>query len=240
MRVYRCFVEGELPTGAKVPLDPEESHHLIGVRRARAGDTVVVLNGCGVEASGILALEGKRAVVEIQNVLRADTIRPIVTVACALTKCGSFEDIFQRAVELGMTRFVPLKTERGVVDFDDKRAEKKQEKWRRCGMESLKQCERLWLPEVEAAIGLADFLATAGAMIPWFLQERGTDLRTLGDIAAESSGSDVAIIVGPEGGWSEAEKALAIRAGAHPVSLGTQAVLRTETAWLAALAVLGR
>lgn len=242
MRVYRSFVDSPLTAGSEVSLDADEAHHLVQVRRARSGDAVILTNGRGTLAEGILRVEGKRAAVQIERILRNESSQPPATiVACALTKSGAFEDILQRAVELGMTHFVPLITERTVVEFDDRRAEKKQEKWARHAIEALKQCERIWLPTIAPPTDFGDFLREqSGTSDLLFLEERTADIALLSDLAPRLRPRPVALILGPEGGWSDDEKRAAREAGATPASLGTSAILRTETAWLAALAVLGR
>lgn len=239
MRIYRCYADCDLNPGEVAPLDPEEAHHLAQVRRARAGDAVILTNGRGVAARGVLELEGKKGRVAIEEVVRRDPPPAEVLVACALTKSGAFEDILQRAVELGMTRFVPLVTERCVVEFDDRRAEKKVEKWERHAIEALKQCERTWLPVMESPVALREFVARPFAGRRFLLEERTESIERLDEVARGLTGP-AALLIGPEGGWSEAEKHAMREAGIEPVSLGAQAVLRTETAWLAALALLGR
>jgi 16S rRNA (uracil1498-N3)-methyltransferase len=203
---------------------------------------VTVVNGCGVEADGVIRVEGKRATVAIESITRLEGPPAPLEVACALTKSAAFEETVQRAVELGMTHLRPLFTERSVVEFDDKRADRKMERWRRHAIEALKQCERLWLPAFSHPVGLAELLQTLEheSLHVFFLEERAPGIPHLSRLLAALSDTGCCLLIGPEGGWSEGEKAYARENGAQPASLGTRSVLRTETAWLAALALASR
>ncbi|CAN5229122.1 16S rRNA (uracil(1498)-N(3))-methyltransferase [soil metagenome] len=242
MRVFRSFVESDPKAGDAITLNEEESHHLATVRRAQRGDDVVLVNGRGLEAVGSLESAGKRVLVLVKEVLRAEAAPPApLEAACAVTKSGNFEDLLQRAVELGMTAFRPIVTKRGTVEFDDQRAEKKVAKWRANGIEALKQCERLWLPEFDAPRSFGDVLDAVQetgkrAVI---LQERALNIPTLTELLNRDLPRGVVLFVGPEGGWAPEELELADQEGAAFATLGGDAVLRTETALLAALALAG-
>lgn len=241
MRRFRCFADAPLPApGGTVLLPEEEAHHLAAVLRAGVGTAVHVVDGRGRLAAGRVAAVAKRSVtVEVVELLREEATPPRRRIlAAALTKCPHFEDILQRAVELGMTDFLPLEGEFSVVELDARRAEKRLERWTRIGREALKQCERLWLPSFQAPMPVARALewARGEGVRCVALRERSPGAQTLPAVLAGAGASaEVCFLVGPEGGWSAAEAAL-LDAGAEAATLSS-AVLRAETAALAALAV---
>ncbi len=239
MREYRCFLPDVRSPGEVLPLPLEEARHLVQVLRAGPGREVLVLDGAGREWRAEVAEAGRRtASVRILEISRTAPPPAPRWLACALTKSARFDDMLQQAVEVGMTAFFPLLTDRTEVHPDARRAEKRIERWRRLAAEALKQCERLWLPEFHAPAGLGDHLAMAGehGVRRIALMERiPPDGPGLPDLPA---GEGVCLYIGPEGGWSEGERELLGRGGVERVSLGTEAVLRTETAALAGLAQL--
>lgn len=239
MRVYRTYHHDAESPGQTVPLDEDEAHHLASVRRASVGDEVLVLNGRGHEFRAVIREAAKRrAIIELTALAREAPAPPPLVLALALTKSPALEDILQRAVELGMTRLIPLVTERTVVDFDIRRAEKKIERWTRHGIEALKQCERLWLPRYDLPVSLGDFLNAAPADAPpVVLAERSPAAPTLATISQQFS-TGISLLIGPEGGWSPAELETMRTHGIPAASLGTDTILRTETAALAALAII--
>lgn len=240
MRSFRSFFSGNIEAGAVVELDEGESRHLVQVRRCRVGDEVLVLDGAGAEWRGrVAALEKRSARLEIAALLRRVERPSPRELHLALVKSSTFDDTIQRGVELGMTAFQPLAAERSVVELDEKRLAKRSERWRKLAVEGLKQCERLWLPEVRPPLGLRAALedcARRGAAA-LFLAERSEKARPLPEVVARLDGGAAAFFVGPEGGWSPAEWKAAEEAEAVLASLGEGAILRAETAALAALGV---
>lgn len=238
MRWYRCFHDGALEPGQQIALSREEASHLTKVRRVRPGGDVLVLNGRGRECRAKLTGGG---LLEVHSLERDEPAPPrAVELAPGLTRTNAFEETFSRAIELGMTGFRPVEPSRGVVKLDDRKRAARLERWRRLAIERLKQCERLWLPEIHEPAPLGDVLdALANSGVTALaLRERGEqDLPSWGSAMAALAGADVCLLVGPEGGWDTGEEAMLERPGVRGVSLG-RAVLRAETAALAAMAGL--
>ncbi|MCC6393301.1 MAG: 16S rRNA (uracil(1498)-N(3))-methyltransferase, partial [Bryobacterales bacterium] len=153
----------------------------------------------------------------------------------SLIKFDHFEWMIEKATELGVERVVPVITERSEKGLD-RAAGKRLERWRRIARESSQQSRRWRTPEVDAAIGFHAALSTPG--VRYRLEESGAARPILqvqpGDRRAEDT---VSVLVGPEGGWAEGERQAAEASGWVAVSLGP-AVLRAETAAIAALAIL--
>lgn len=194
-------------------LDDADRHHLHKALRLRAGDPLVVADGAGswrpvrfgdeLEPQGDVAVEPRPA--------------PPLTVGLTPTKGDRPEWAVQKLTELSIDRIVILRTERSVIRWDGEREAHHLERLRRIAREAAMQSRRVWLPTVEGVHTLAEHpgaaLADPGGRPP--------------------SGSDGIVLCGPEGGWSDAERA----EGADRIGLGP-AVLRSETAAVTAGALL--
>jgi 16S rRNA (uracil1498-N3)-methyltransferase len=199
-------------------LASDDRHHLERVLRVRVGDAVVVSDGAGRWREGTLGGAGAvDPVAEVQEVARPT---PAITVAFAITKGERPELAVQKLTELGADRIVPFMAARSVVRWDERRAAGNVERFRRVAREASMQCRRAWLPTVDE---VTDF-ATATALPAAALADA--------DGAAPSLAHPT-VLVGPEGGWSEEERACGLPA----VALGAH-VLRAETAAMAATALL--
>ena len=149
------------------------------------------------------------------------------------------ELIIQKAVELGAYQIIPVATRRSVVKLDAKKEEAKIKRWNAIAESAAKQSGRMLIPQVAKVMSLKEAYAFAGQLdynvIPYELAE-GMD-RTREIIEQIQPGQDIAVFIGPEGGFDPSEIALAKEEGMHLVSLGKR-ILRTETAGLATLSIL--
>lgn len=198
-------------------LDPEAAHHLARVLRLRVGDPLTVGDGAGRWRP---ARFGPDAAVEVMGSLeQAARPEPALTVAFALVKGDKPELVVQKLTELGIDRIVPFRADRSVVRWDPARATKAIARLRAVAASAAMQCHRPHLPLVEDVVDLGQLVA-AGAVLA---DRDGTP----------PSLDRPMVAVGPEGGWSDAERAL----DAPRVALGGH-VLRAETAAITAGAVL--
>ncbi|MDX2175167.1 MAG: RsmE family RNA methyltransferase [Candidatus Sumerlaeia bacterium] len=234
MRRLRAFASVLPGEGMRFELDAEESKHLAQVLRVAPGQALDVVDGEGSIAECVVEESWKRGVaLRVERLRRPGAPPPPLVLGVGLTKSDAFEDLIQRAVELGATAFVPLACDHSVVRLDAKREASRLERWRRIALAGLKQCERLWGMEVAEPESLEQFAGRGeGALLA--LVERADGTPDAGRTIAAAAPGPLRFCVGPEGGWSASERAL-LAARAQPVSLGA-AVLRTETAALAALA----
>ncbi|ACX51758.1 protein of unknown function DUF558 [Ammonifex degensii KC4] len=235
----RVFVLPEELGETKVILPPEESHYLLSVLRLRAGDRVAVHDGEGRARAGIILRESRgRVEVELGEYLSLPPEPPVfVTLFQGIPKGEKMDLVVQKATELGVSRIVPLLTERVVVQWDGERARKRRERWQRLAREAVRQCGRSTVPRIKEVTSLPQALEelepeTVGIM-PWE-GERNLSLRSC---LHSRHPRRVALFIGPEGGFSEREVALARERGVFTVTLGPR-ILRTETAGLAALALI--
>lgn len=219
---------GSAVVGQRAILNETEAHHL-RVRRAREHDGVEVLDGAGLTGTGRLVRSGAEWQVEIESAER----RPAqsgLTLAVGAGDRERFTWMAEKAVELGVTRIVPLETARttGVTT----RLKKAQvEKLGRVVLEATKQCGAAWAPEVELPVPLASFIAGPMLGTGWLADSSG-ELP-----AATLDQTPLTVLIGPEGGFTPEERAAILAAGYRAVVLGTQHTLRFETAALAAAAV---
>ncbi|HCF60840.1 MAG TPA: 16S rRNA (uracil(1498)-N(3))-methyltransferase [Myxococcales bacterium] len=217
----------------RVELTRSERHYLLDVLRLREGDELEVFDGAGGRHRAWL--EGDSSLRLGPRSADAPSHAPIA-LAQALAKGEKMELVIEKATELGVAEILPFASERSVVRLEGRRAEERVERWRRIAASAARQCGRADLPAVQPVGTLESVLASAahrGAR-RLFLWEKEHERR----LSSALAGFDgpVVLIVGPEGGFSDAEAELARARGAETVSLGAR-VLRTETVALAALAV---
>ena len=200
-------VDVEAPT-----LDDDDRHHLEGVLRVRPGDPLTVGDGAGKWRECRFGAEPD-PVGRVRVVARPERT---IGVGFALIKAGRPELVIQKLTELGVDRIVPFTAERSVVRWDTDREARASERFQRVAREAVMQCRRAFLPEVAE---LATFFEVAAEPAAAMADVGGSPLT-----AATSL-----VLVGPEGGWSEAERAV----GLELVGLAGP-VLRAETAVIAA------
>jgi len=228
-------------------LPPDEAKHCSQVLRLVAGDEVILFNGEGVEQRATISSIGRRDV-ELQAgaVTESRPLKCKIGLGQALPKGKNMELIIQKGTELGVAEIRPVVTKNTIVRVDEKDGEKKREKWQRVAIEACKQCGQNFLPKVHAPAPLSEVLASVTGsydlLVIASLQPGAMTLKSLlGDYSAKRDGAlpaSVFILIGPEGDFTESEVAEALSAGAQPMTLG-QIILRTETAAIYCLSVLG-
>jgi 16S rRNA (uracil1498-N3)-methyltransferase len=216
---------GSLVAGATVTLEAEEEHHL-AVRRAAPDAPVRLLDGAGAEASGRLALEGRRVTVRVEAVAREPAPVPTILAVGAGDR-DRFGWLVEQAAQLGATGVVPLETAR-TASVATRLRPAHLERVRRRARDAIKQCGSAWAPVVADPVPLPQFLASPPEGARWLAEEEGKQFPGLGQTDA------VTIAVGPEGGFTAEERSALKAAGFAPVRLGPNR-LRFETAALAAL-----
>ena len=237
MRLTRVYVEAPLETGTRLRLEGSAAGHVTRVLRLRVGAALTLFNGAGGEyEASIDKAHGEALTVAVgtHHALERESPLP-VTLVQGVSRGERMDLVVQKATELGVARLVPVITERGVVKLDAHQADRKLLHWRAIVVAACEQCGRNRLPEVLAPVGLREFLRAApeGGTRLMLSPHAARGLSELGRAAA------VTVLIGPEGGLSEAEQQAAAQAGFEAVRLGPR-VLRTETAALTALALLQR
>jgi 16S rRNA (uracil1498-N3)-methyltransferase len=241
---FRAFCTPATTEPAEITLTPEESHHLVAVNRARAGDTVVAFDGRGTEWICELAADRKNAaVLKVRFRQKAKPLSYQITLGQALPKGPSMDAIVRKATEIGAARIVPLESERTQVHLDGDRSDRKIDKWQTAALEAAKQCGNPFLPEILPVQKAAAFMESARDYDLKLIASLQPGARSLKAVLAAFQVAQgrpprrVLWLVGPEGDFTPAEMSLSRSAGFEPITLGPL-VLRCETAATYALSVL--
>jgi 16S rRNA (uracil1498-N3)-methyltransferase len=235
MRLNRVHVE--VPVGGRVHLDLDgtAANHVARVLRLRAGDELILFDNAGGEyAATVVSLARHTVRVAVGEYLPTNRESPLhVTLAQGISRGERMDVVVQKATELGVWRIVPLLTEHAVVRLNEAQAANRLRHWRAIAIAACEQCGRNHVPEVTAPMTLQKFLVSD---LPDGLRlllnpEGGLRARDLPPSNAAT------LLIGPEGGLSDAERTAARAAQFQRLSLGPR-ILRTETAALAALAII--
>ncbi|NVM76417.1 16S rRNA (uracil1498-N3)-methyltransferase [Duganella sp. SG902] len=232
----RFFCPQPLAIGAIVALPDAVAHH-VQVLRLAPGELITLFNGEGGEYTASLSEIGRRSA---SAEVKAHTPREVelpfaVTLAQALPEGTKMDWIIEKAIELGVSGFQPLATQRCVVKLSAERAEKKLEHWRGIIVSASEQSGRNRLAQLAPPQDYKNWITQQDLHRRVILTPRAG--QSLAEWARHQPPQAVTLVVGPEGGLSDQEEELAIRHGALPLAMGPR-ILRTETAALAAVAML--
>jgi 16S rRNA (uracil1498-N3)-methyltransferase len=243
----RIFVPAEPVPGEALRIGGEDGHHFTRVLRARIGEVLAVTGGGRAYLARILDIDkaAGELVVIPESPLPSHESRYPVYLVQGLAKGDKIETIVQKATEIGVAGFLLMQTARSVVRFDRGRKAAKQDRWQRVAKEAAAQAQRDVVPVVEVALTeteVAAWLRANGISRLFLLDEAEERLGLKQALRQVTAGLDgggaIAIAVGPEGGWDDAERILwRAEFGAVPVTLGPR-ILRTETAGIAAAAAI--
>lgn len=217
-------------------------NHIRNVLRMRPGEEIAVSNGidgreyrCGIER-----FTEDEVICTLRFVKEDGVELPSrIFLFQGLPKADKMELIVQKAVELGAYEVIPVAARRCVVRLDAKKAAAKIGRWQGIAQAAAKQSKRGVIPNVHSVMNMREAVAYAGTMairvIPYELAEDMGHTRDV--IGAVEPGKDIAVFIGPEGGFEECEVQMAMEAGIEPITLGKR-ILRTETAGLTVLSWL--
>jgi 16S rRNA (uracil1498-N3)-methyltransferase len=236
----RFFVDPPLLHGDSAVIGGQLCRHIATVLRLKSGDRIRLADGAGHEALATITLvtaEGIHVELEPLVMTPGSTPRPLVTLYQGLPKGEKLDLILQKCTELGVARIVPFMATRSVTRLEGEKREKRLARWEKIALEAARQSGRETVPQIAFGADLKEALARDDSDLRLLLweDEREQGLRQLLDGAPLPE--SIGIIIGPEGGLTAAEAALAREAGYQPVTLGRR-ILRTETAGLAVVAIL--
>jgi 16S rRNA (uracil1498-N3)-methyltransferase len=253
-RTPRFFISPDQVIGATITVSGEDVRHIATVLRMKPGELLTLCDGQGTEYTVKITQVGRSELkTELMNTSQREIHYPRVTLGQGLPKSDKMDFIVQKATELGVSSIVPLITERTIVKIKDE--EKRIVRWQKIAREAAMQSERPDIPSVEGIRTFIDFLRGLSnppspplekgdkggfspsdtlLLLPW---EEGTQsIKTV--LRKHPVIKKIIVLIGPEGGFSSAEASLAKDKGFHNVSLGPN-ILRTETAAIAALSMIG-
>lgn len=241
--MYHFFVDSSAIGEEKVRITGADLNHMKNVLRMKPGEAVLISDGTGkdyncqvetyTEGEGILGILSENE--------DSRELPSRIWLFQGLPKSDKMEVIIQKAVELGAAGVIPVATRNAVVKLDAKKAESKVRRWQAIAESAAKQSKRSYIPQVGAVMSLKEAFSYIEeqkfdlCMIPYEL-EKGMD-GTKQVLSRLASGQQIAVFIGPEGGFDEEEIRLALEKNVIPVSLGKR-ILRTETAGPAILALL--
>lgn len=236
--MHRFFVDPEILQGSRVILPAAQAHQIRNVLRLRAGSAILVLDNSGAEYEVVLRQVDKQQVVGEAVAKRPSPNEPTVhlTLYQALMKRDKFEWVLQKGTEIGVSCFVPLVTQRSLVQDIDIKANK-QARWHKIITEAAEQSRRGCLPELRPPQTLAQALAAhppQPGLIAWEEEDALTLRKAL---AGGERPSHISLFIGPEGGFAAEEVATAQTVGIQSITLGKR-ILRAETAALVASALV--
>ena len=225
MAIKSVFIPHPEPDGSRLRITGNEHHHLT-VARAQEGETVELLDGRGgVWMTEVVSVGRKETIVRIVEMRQVESSGPEVILALSLIKPSAFELALEKAVEVGVTRIIPLIAARSNV------APGRSDRWKRVVIEAAKQAKRYHLPVVDEPSKFAHLLEFNAASKIVFAERGG------GPLESALAGSPALCLIGPEGGWTDAELEAARVKKFHFVSLGA-GILRSETAAIVGAALL--
>ena len=240
--MYQFFVDtSQININDKaVTIYGSDVNHIKNVLRMKAGEEIAVSNGQdGREyRCGIASMEDDRIVCELLFIKEDGVELPSrVHLYQGLPKADKMEMIIQKTVELGVTEIIPVAMKRCVVKLDEKKGRQKTARWQAIAEAAAKQSKRSLIPVVREPVSFTDAVKEAGGMavklIPYELAEGMAATKQI--LEALPKNADIAVFIGPEGGFSKEEIEEAKAAGILPVTLGKR-ILRTETAGLTVMA----
>ncbi|MCB1678559.1 MAG: 16S rRNA (uracil(1498)-N(3))-methyltransferase [Halioglobus sp.] len=234
MRIPRIYSEQSLQPHTRLVLPADAGQHLARVLRKREGDALLLFDGRGGEfPAQITAVQRQTVTVAVgeHRPLERESALAI-HLGIALSRGERMDWVVQKATELGATELTPLYTGRTEVKLDGARSDRKVRHWQQVAISACEQCGRNRLPAVHTPQRLGDWLTATRAERRLVLHHRAAPSAAAGERPAS-----VALLIGPEGGLDDGEILAAERAGFQPLQLGPR-VLRTETAPLAAIAIL--
>ena len=234
MRIPRIYTDTPLQAGAEAQLDDKAAHHIGRVLRMQPGQVLSLFNGDGQDYPALIASASKKNVtvqVEQPTANSSESALEIV-LGQTLSKGDRMDYAVQKATEMGVTRIVPLSTERCDVRLKGDREDKRLSHWRSVAISAAEQCGRARVPDILPVMNITEWLEYSRRCEVRLVLHHRTE-QSLDSLAKPNS---VALMIGPEGGLSADEIAQAEKSGFLPVALGPR-VLRTETAPVAAIAL---
>jgi len=231
----RFFVDPQQLQGEQLELPTEVAHH-VKVLRLGVGDDILLLDGLGNCCHcQLLSLDRREAWAKVLSRWQETETAFPVQILQGLPKGDKIDLVLQKGTELGVGRFTPVLSGRSVPHGKEERVDKRLERWQRIVQEAARQCRRPCLPLLDPPLPLTEALQHCSASLRLMLWEKGAI--PLAARLPVDRPTSAAVLVGPEGGFSNSEADLALAEGFLPVSLGPR-ILRTETAGIAVASVL--
>lgn len=234
---HRFFVSPQSIKENTFTVGDHEYHHIVDVLRYKESDQIILFDGQGNEYSCVIVSidKDKKVVMGEIKESKSDISSevPFILVQ-ALVKSSKMDFIIQKATELGVTHIYPIETEYSIVHLDEERRISKTKKWNTIIVEASKQCGRTTLPVISSIKSISEVIKD----LEWVDKKYICHPDKNEEIKKDKNLSSVAIMIGPEGGFSDKEYTESVKAGWKQLGLGKN-ILRAETAAIASLSVIG-
>lgn len=227
--------------GTQVTFTGDEHHHITRVMRYEEGDQVIACDGQGrvvlVELFSFSKDEVVGTIIEELQEVRELPVK--ITLAQGLAKGEKMDLIVQKATELGVSKIIPFTSSRTIVKLNDKKESNRLSRWYKIAKEAAEQSHRSFIPQIADVHSYAQLLNIGQEYDFAFIAYEQEGDQTLHHyLQSVQVGSNILVVIGPEGGFAKEEVASAVQKGFHSISLGRR-ILRTETAGIVALANIG-
>jgi len=226
----RFFIDLPLAAQTVIDLPKDARQYMERVLRLKPGHSIVAFNGAGGQFNAVFQAHGQVQLLDFDPVERESSLS--IRLIQGISKGERMDVTLQKATELGASHISPVTCERSVVRLDEERAERRHERWSNILHSACEQCGRNRIPQLDELQKLEHVLRETQLSDTTRIVLAPTGTSTLGEIAPSTQ---LSVLIGPEGGLSDAEIELAVACGFTPIKLGTR-ILRTETAGLAILA----
>lgn len=231
MRLSRLFVDQALAVHDTIQLNNDSAHYLRSVLRTKKGHSVILFNGEGGEYQGEVSEISRKQVLITLSKFNDRSVESNlnITLGLGISRGERMDFSIQKSVELGINQICPLVTEHCSIQIKNDKKEKKVEHWQKISQNAAEQSSRTINPKVADITIFSD----------WVAEQAGTKLfldpfAKVSLTEIQNDTKQITLLAGPEGGFSEQEREIAIASGFTPIKLGPR-ILRTETAALAAL-----
>lgn len=230
--------ESRFQVGHELTLTGSEGHHAVTVSRVRLGERVLLGNGKGTQAEAeVVSIDKASCECRVISVTQATPSTPTFVLIQALAKGDRAEQAIEAATELGVDQLIPYQAVRSVARWEGEKRDRGQARWQKIVREAAKQSLRFTVPEVAPILSVNELQGyVVGHTVILLDPDADQPLSAL-DRSAFAHAKEIAVVVGPEGGFDDRERDELIAAGAHARRLG-DTVLRTSTAGVAALSLL--
>lgn len=243
--MHRFYVENLSELNKSVIISGEDVNHIKNVLRLSVGDSITVSDGSSRDYECVISQIDDEVIADIVDIHDCNAELPVkIRLFQGVPKADKLEFVIQKAVELGAVEIIPVMMERTVVKLEDKKKDKKLERYRKIAEAAAKQSRRGIIPEIgeymsyKAAIeSLYDNSGINRLVLVPYENAEGMEF-TRSILSKASSYDEIDIFIGPEGGFADSEIQIAEEKGAVILSLGNR-ILRTETAGMTILSILG-
>ncbi len=237
MHITRLFIDGNLEVGQEIILAENSAHHVLHVLRKKADDELILFNGKGGEYSAKISdINRNNVTVNIHEYTDVNRESPLqISLGLSILKRDAMNTALQKATELGVSKIVPVETTNTTVSRAH--LQKRESQWQKVIVTACEQSGRTQVPALESVHSFNDYLCID--LCTDLCTNQYTDSENLKLIASttakmciseiEHPAKSISLIIGPEGGFTDAEITLAVEKGFQPVSIGKR-ILRAETA----------